>query len=688
MTERILGPTGGRRRRRFMLLPTLAVAVAALAALFVVSGATGGVITATDFELDGNAIAEPGGDIDDANNVCKSFSANPAQCTTAAPSIATAGSFDADKPDNAADGGIFTTGGSKDDLDVSSWRWTAGSVPDKDDIQNAFAARYADGMLYFGADRSAQNGDSQIGFWFFHNKVTQNADGTFSGVHQAPDATHTHGDILVLSDFTQGGGTPTIRIFEWVGVGNAAQPCATQTCDLNLIGGGPTPAVCTPTLSPDNFCAIVNNGTIPSPWTYQAKSGKVDPNTFPPGGYYEGGIDLNFLNLQNECFATFLAETRASQSVDATLKDFVLGGFGSCGATLATTASGAGPIGSNGQATISDSAKITVSGPTSPPAPTGFVDFYLCGPLTSATACTAATGTLKAHVNLNTATHQVGTNDYIVNSGGVTVTAAGTYCWFATWPGDSQYTTGPFSDANTTTECVVITPRQPALHTQVSNAGPVSPGTAVHDTVIFDTAPATPSNGVFGTITFRLYSSNTCSAASLVTSSTATVQAGVTSYDSANASPTTPGTYYWTAQYTPGTGDANNLPIAETACGAANEQFVVQQFQPALTTAQTWTVKDSATVTASGGGALAGSVTFELYTAAGCPAANLVAGSHEVVPVTDTGTLGTETVSSTPITIIVDRPTLYWKVSYSSTNPSHADIPATCTENSSLDINN
>ena len=35
---------------------------------------------------------------------------------------------------------IFTGGSTKDDLNTSGWQWTIGSVPDKDNIENAFAA--------------------------------------------------------------------------------------------------------------------------------------------------------------------------------------------------------------------------------------------------------------------------------------------------------------------------------------------------------------------------------------------------------------------------------------------------------------------------------------------------------------------------------------------------------------------
>jgi hypothetical protein len=207
----------------------------------------------------------------------------------------------------------FTTGGSKDDLDISSWRHSTGSSPPKDETTNAYAAAYqagADTYLVFGADRFAQNGDAVIGFWFFQNAIgliTSGPDaGKFSGVHR-------NGDILILSDFTQGGGEVTIRVFKWNSPGGSIDGT------LDLIGTG---FGCS--ASP-LFCAEVNDVATPSPWAYTPSKGAA--NIFPKGGFFEGGVNLSQLGITNVCFASFLAETRSSQSVDATLKDFVTGTF-------------------------------------------------------------------------------------------------------------------------------------------------------------------------------------------------------------------------------------------------------------------------------------------------------------------------------------------------------------------------
>ena len=79
-----------------------------------------------------------------------------------------------------------------------------------------------------------------------------------------------------------------------------------------------------------------------SPWPFSPKVTATCANPqlaggLAPGEFYEGGIDLSFLDLSGECFASFLAETRTSQSVDSILKDFVGGTFEKCTSSVTTT---------------------------------------------------------------------------------------------------------------------------------------------------------------------------------------------------------------------------------------------------------------------------------------------------------------------------------------------------------------
>ena len=132
MTERVIGPTGSKRRRRFMVGPLLLIAACAL--MF-----TAGAQAVHDdglFELDRNAVDDPATAGEDWDKVF------------AGTSTAAVSRF-IHEADNQT---IFTGGGSKDDLNVNQWQHTNGAVPDKDDLHNGYAARYGDD-LFFGADR-------------------------------------------------------------------------------------------------------------------------------------------------------------------------------------------------------------------------------------------------------------------------------------------------------------------------------------------------------------------------------------------------------------------------------------------------------------------------------------------------------------------------------------------------------
>src|SRR5207249_1100170 len=177
--------------------------------------------------------------------------------------------------------------------------------------------RYPNNILYFGADRLANNGDAQLGFWFFRNAVSPNADGTFSGSHAV-------GDLLILVNYLQGGAINNIQVFKWVGDNNGNNDTTTvptpglgnSSVQLLVTQTKTTLLVCDPG---DIACAITNSGGEASPWPYTPKSGAS--GFFPSLSFFEGGVDLNALNLGNVCFASFAGETRSSQSITAELKD-------------------------------------------------------------------------------------------------------------------------------------------------------------------------------------------------------------------------------------------------------------------------------------------------------------------------------------------------------------------------------
>jgi len=141
---------------------------------------------------------------------------------------------------------------------------------------------------HFGADRFANNGDSNIGFWFFRSAISlggpPNATKAtpFTGIPCPSGATnclpgelHRNGDVLIVSAFTQGGAIGSIIVFEWQ---NGA---LVQTLNINA-------AHCTPN-SPSHSpaCAIINTSPVPAPpdWQYVPKAGAA--NSYPTGSFFE-----------------------------------------------------------------------------------------------------------------------------------------------------------------------------------------------------------------------------------------------------------------------------------------------------------------------------------------------------------------------------------------------------------------
>jgi hypothetical protein len=232
---------------------------------------------------------------------------------------------------------IFT-GGRKDIQDIPQWGYKNGAVPDKSDITDAYAAAYDDNgdlIVYFGADRFDNNGDTFLGFWFFKSPVSLNGDGTFNGTHQP-------GDTLVLVNFPQAtNAVPLIQVVTWDPTCTKADgpnPVPTQCAAQNLrleAGASGAGAICSGLM--DTACAITNEeGTAnaspgadsTAPWPYTAKDGTI--GQFPFETFFEGGINLSAIVGADACFTSFMAESRSSSSFTASLKDFVLDSFPVC----------------------------------------------------------------------------------------------------------------------------------------------------------------------------------------------------------------------------------------------------------------------------------------------------------------------------------------------------------------------
>jgi hypothetical protein len=539
MATRILGPTGSKRRRRFLLAPILMVAAAAL---YLTVGAQA-VHDTGKFQLDGDASSstQPGtapAATDDWDKVCHQY-ANPLPTGGCGTSSDTAGSTSGSwASDGSLNSTIFTGGGSKDPQDISAWNWKdgAGGLPDKDNLIHAFAVRYSlppdrvdtvppgagdlgNGtacpagtfptceVIYFGIDRFDNSGDAQNGFWFLKSNV-QTVTGktnTFSGVHQ-------NGDVLVVSDFSNGGTTSIITVYEWDATCTAANKPDSSCADSNLRTlASSTDANCASSAAGDQFCGIVNpNNTTAVPWSgdYTDKSG--NSTHYLQGEFYEAGLNLSTLGLAGECFSSMVAESRSSTSTTATLKDFVVAHFPQCKPQLTTQASLSGQTITPGTP-VHDTATVTVTGgsPTTTPDPTGTVTFFLCGPSASANpTCTSDGNAFTGNTGLLGDSNRDGVVDDTTPNDGIAAAVSGNvntstsklapgfYCFRATWPGDSNYPpppSGTFTNPDNTGECFRVQD--------------TSSMTTAQNWLPNDSATITSANGTAlnGTVDFVLY---------------------------------------------------------------------------------------------------------------------------------------------------------------------------------------
>ena len=357
---------------------------------------------------------------------------------------------------------IFTGGASKDDLNTTGWKWKIGSVQDKDDIEHAFAVSYDKSghtFVYFGMDRFSNGGDAFTGFWFFKNGISKTAAGGFTPAH-------TVGDLLVQADFTNGGATSTINLYEWVGSGGDTNGT------LNKLASG---QICTGAPVNDKACAVTNSGDINPSWPFIDKGNPGTNDPIPAESFFEGGIDLdNLFGGNAPCFSSFLAETRSSQAVDSTLSDLATGDFNTCVPPDLTTQSSASTVDFGG--TVSDTATLAGNdGPAS-----GTVSFFICTPAeVTAAGCPVGSGSaVGSAVNVTTSANG-GTATSANYTVGLTSAAVGKYCWRAEYAPNaaSQYLAA--THTNATTECFTVAPATIDITKVANPAGPVNAGGSI-----------------------------------------------------------------------------------------------------------------------------------------------------------------------------------------------------------------
>ena len=315
MTERVLGPTGSRRRKRRLLTVTALIG-ALFTVFFVVSSAADnasgcdfaatGTTQSCSTPLTGSTFA--GGD----GNLLTS----PTAFGTTDWQGVSGRNTGIDLPSGTGDNS-FGQGSKTDDPNISV---VSGSIPpNKSDLTRFYEASEVGSnnhnFLYLAWERTNVLGTANFNFEI--NKLTQpnlTVEGKATLLRSA-------GDLLVTYDFNNGGGRPTIGLLRWLT--SASVPVvpnfATNTCfsansfpcwgdQLTLDGT-------------DSIAAVNNLSTVTDPIAPNA------PRSIPALEFGETAIDLTTAGVfpAGTCsaFGSTMVTGRSSTSFTSEIKDFI-----------------------------------------------------------------------------------------------------------------------------------------------------------------------------------------------------------------------------------------------------------------------------------------------------------------------------------------------------------------------------
>jgi hypothetical protein len=510
--------------------------------------------------------------------------------------------------------------------------------------------------LYFAWERDSASGSGFIAYEFMQTPAPAGCAYDTATDSQLiancnPWANRKAGDFMILWD--QSGGSRDLVLRTWSGTGSTLTLSAGTTLNSAVSAAqfstdgfkGEAAVDLTATIFAGSTACLSFANTIPS--TVTGNSDQAD---------YKDTILKNAPPISN-CTSTTVTTPK-----DGTGANIPAGGLS---------------IGT-GVVAVKDSAVVSLTGGTAMPA--GSVAFSLCK-VDSPGLC-ATGGTSVGSTNLTGTSYPA-----TVVSPTAYATSAGRYCWRATWSGDPANGI-PGSSDSSATECFTVNPVTPTLAT---TAGPdVNLGQTVSDTASLSGTATQPANPVInltgtagaaagGTITFTLYGPNNCSTVAFT--SQAVVVSGNGTYGPVSFAPTAAGTYHWVASYS-GNSPNTNATSHNTDCSDTNEDVVVTTVPSSLTSSQSFIPNDSATVSASQGGNLAGSVKFEVFESTDC------SGTAIYTQTVTVSGASPKTVSTSNTTVSTTAANVSWRLTYTSNNPAQRSIPATCLENTALTINN
>jgi uncharacterized repeat protein (TIGR01451 family) len=360
----------------------------------------------------------------------------------------------------------------------------SGNTPPKDDLSNVYAISHNaanHNEVFFGGERIVNNGASHIDFEFLQASLAipnPCASGTMSG-HR------TQRDLLLSTDFTNGGALSGSQLYSWSCNGKAPGAAGYDAgkdftvCDPAANGnpGNGDPQY-VPVTDPASVFGV-NAGPITcGGWVCRDGSG-AGTTTLLTNAFMEGGIDLTSIGFTG-CISTFLPHTRSSPSFTSVLKDFAGPiAFSNCKSPTITTEQASAGITSGANITVGLGASVTDTATLHDTAAHvgGTVDYKLF----SDANCTTQVGSTST--KSIDADRDGNGNVVLPTSDAITPLAAGTYYWTASYSGDIQ-SGGQNNAATSACGAEVLTVSPPVIDvTKTADAASVSAGTAIGFTV-------------------------------------------------------------------------------------------------------------------------------------------------------------------------------------------------------------
>lgn len=246
----------------------------------------------------------------------------------------------------------------KDDQPLNLWGCSLKqNVNDKNDLLQGFVSFYqvpatdtdvtlGDILVFAGGVRDSNEGNENLGVWFYKDpnvnctSTSQGGTGEFTGVH-------TDGDLLLVSEFENGGLNAVLKAFEWDdptpatpedGDESLVQKFSSSECADASGSPGNTHPANAPGSNVKTLCGMVNNTSIFPAWVPSTKgAGGGGPK--PAVGELQqnlwGEIAANLTQTTglgaNTCFSKVLIETRTSSALDSNLFDYMLASVSVCG---------------------------------------------------------------------------------------------------------------------------------------------------------------------------------------------------------------------------------------------------------------------------------------------------------------------------------------------------------------------